>query len=125
MASFTVTKVNPQKNVTISKERSLFILVIISMKIKDCLQKTFIWKKEDSLMDEYKPFDMVHKSLNKTVVVALKDGRFLKGRLIGYDTELNLSMDNAEIYNDEMKKKLGVVVIRKNNVLSFTPGDTL
>ncbi|HEC88112.1 MAG TPA: small nuclear ribonucleoprotein [Thermoplasmata archaeon] len=78
-----------------------------------------------TFMDEYKPFDMIHKSLNKTVVIALKDGRFLKGRLIGYDTELNLSMDNAEIFNDEMKKKLGVVVIRKNNVISFTPGDTL
>jgi len=76
-------------------------------------------------MDENKPFDIIHKSLNKTVIIALKDGRFLKGRLIGYDAELNLSMDNAEIFNDEMKKKLGVVVIRKNNVISFTPRDTL
>jgi len=125
MASFTVTNVNPQKKVTTSKERSFFIFFITPIEIKNCLQKTFICREKMIFMDEYKPFDMIHKSLNKTVVIALKDGRFLKGRLIGYDTELNLSMDNAEIFNDEMKKKLGVVVIRKNNVISFTPGDTL
>ncbi|HDM22970.1 MAG: small nuclear ribonucleoprotein [Methanomicrobia archaeon] len=76
-------------------------------------------------MDENKPFDIVHRSLNKNVLIALKDGRFLRGKLIGYDTELNLSLEDAELFSDEIKKKLGVVVIRKNNVLSFTEEDTL
>ena len=76
-------------------------------------------------MDASKPFDIVHGSLNKRVEIKLKDGRFVKGILIGYDTDLNLSIDDAEIVSDEIKKKLGTVVIRKNNVVNFAPQDTL
>jgi small nuclear ribonucleoprotein (snRNP)-like protein len=82
-------------------------------------------RKERVLMSENKPFDIVHGSLNKKVEIKLKDGRFVRGTLIGYDTDLNFSLDDAEIVGDEMKKKLGTVVIRKNNVVNFSPQDTL
>ncbi|MEA1994028.1 MAG: LSM domain-containing protein [Euryarchaeota archaeon] len=76
-------------------------------------------------MSENRPLDIVHKSLDKEVIVILKDGRTIKGTLIGYDTDLNLSIGNAEVSSGDTKKMLGTVVIRKNNVRSFSPQDML
>lgn len=76
-------------------------------------------------MDVSRPLDIVHKSLNKQVEITLKDGRCLKGELLGYDTDLNLSLGNAEMVSEKVTKKLGTVVIRKNNVRDFTPMERL
>ncbi|MFQ6087581.1 MAG: LSM domain-containing protein [Candidatus Methanofastidiosia archaeon] len=68
-----------------------------------------------------KPLDLIHKSLETKVSVILKDGREVRGKLIGYDTEFNISLSGAEIYDEESKRRLGKVVIRHNNLYSITP----
>ena len=66
-----------------------------------------------------KPFDLIHKNLNKETYVYLKDGRLLNGKMIGYDKELNISLSNASYEKDDEKKVYDKLVIRRNNILSI------
>jgi small nuclear ribonucleoprotein (snRNP)-like protein len=68
-----------------------------------------------------KPLDLIHKNLDSEVSITLKDGRQIRGTLIGYDTDFNLALDNAEIYDEDGKRGLGKIVLRNNNVASISP----
>jgi len=68
-----------------------------------------------------KPLDLIHKNLESEVDIVLKDGRRIRGTLIGYDTDFNLALDNAEIYDEDSKRGLGKIVLRNNNVASISP----
>ena len=67
------------------------------------------------------PLDILEKSLNKKINLLLKDGRTLTGILNGFDDYMNMVLnDTEEVYNEE-KKRLGMVVLRGNNVVSIAP----
>lgn len=66
-----------------------------------------------------KPFDVVHKNIGETVSLVLKDGRKLDGVLVGYDLELNLVLEKAQITRGEDIKRIGVVIVRRNNILAI------
>ncbi|NMC60526.1 MAG: small nuclear ribonucleoprotein [Candidatus Methanofastidiosa archaeon] len=66
-----------------------------------------------------KPFDIVHKNIGETVSLVLKDGRKIDGLLVGYDLELNLVLEKAQIIRGEDIKKIGVVIVRRNNILAI------
>ncbi len=62
-----------------------------------------------------RPLDVIHKSLDKDVLVLLKRGgnEFRGGKLIGYDIHLNVVLADAELIQDgEVVKKYGKIVIR-------------
>lgn len=71
-----------------------------------------------------RPLDVIHKSLDKDVLVLLKRGgnEFRGGKLIGYDIHLNVVLADAELIQDgEVVKKYGKIVIRGgDNVLAIS-----
>ncbi|MBN1785983.1 MAG: small nuclear ribonucleoprotein [Candidatus Methanofastidiosa archaeon] len=65
-----------------------------------------------------KPFDLIHKNLNRQTFIYLKDGRLLAGKMIGYDKELNISLSDA-FYEGREDRVYDRVVIRRNNIISI------
>jgi len=70
-----------------------------------------------------KPFDLIHKNLNRQTYIYLRDGRLLTGKMIGYDKELNISL--SDVYNEKNEKIYDKLVIRRNNILSIGNDDEL
>lgn len=67
------------------------------------------------------PLNVLEKSLNKRIVLMLKDQRCLEGKLVGYDDFMNLVLEETEETKEEQVKKLGTVVLRGNNVVTIVP----
>ena len=65
---------------------------------------------------------LLEESLGKVVLVRLKGNRSLRGRLKGFDQHLNLVLEDAEdISNPDNARKLGVIVVRGDNVVLISP----
>jgi small nuclear ribonucleoprotein len=67
------------------------------------------------------PMKLLEESLNRKVVLLLKDNRTLVGVLTGYDEYMNMVMDDVEENSDTVTKKLGMVVVRGSNVVRIVP----
>ena len=67
------------------------------------------------------PMKLLEESLNKKVILLLKDNRTLQGVLTGYDEYMNMVMDDVEENSDTAIKKLGMVVVRGSNVVRIVP----
>ncbi|MDF2956501.1 MAG: Small nuclear ribonucleoprotein-like protein [Candidatus Alkanophagales archaeon MCA70_species_1] len=67
--------------------------------------------------------DILNKSLNSPVIVRIRGGREFRGILLGYDTHMNLVLDETEELNDDatVKRKLGTVILRGDNVVYISP----
>ncbi len=73
-------------------------------------------------MTAQKPLDVLHNSLESPVIVGLKGGREYRGTLKGYDIHLNVVLQNAdELTNGEPVRRLGIVIIRGDNVVFISP----
>ncbi|MHC1598464.1 MAG: LSM domain-containing protein [Candidatus Methanofastidiosia archaeon] len=72
-----------------------------------------------------KPFDLIHKNLDKVVNVYLRDGRLLTGSMLGYDKDLNIALDHTTVVLEDGEKSLGRVIIRRNNILSISSEDEI
>lgn len=65
---------------------------------------------------------ILEESLGKTVIVRLRGGKNLRGKLKGFDQHLNLVLEETEdITNAENVKKLGVIIVRGDNVIIISP----
>lgn len=65
---------------------------------------------------------VLEESLDKVVLVRLKGGRSLRGKLKGFDQHLNLVLEDAEDTTDsENIKKLGSIIVRGDNVVIISP----
>ena len=65
---------------------------------------------------------ILEESLDKVVLVRLKGGRSLRGKLKGFDQHLNLVLEDAEDTTDaENVKKLGSIIVRGDNVVIISP----
>jgi len=65
---------------------------------------------------------ILEESLGKIVLVRLKGGRSLRGKLKGFDQHLNLVLEDAEdTTNIENVKKLGSIIVRGDNVVIISP----
>jgi small nuclear ribonucleoprotein len=67
------------------------------------------------------PLSLLEKSMNKKVLLLLKDSRLLEGTLVGFDDYLNMVLEDTEETNGDQVKRLGVVILRGNNVVSISP----
>jgi small nuclear ribonucleoprotein len=67
------------------------------------------------------PLNVLEKSVNKTVSLLLKDGRILEGKLSGFDEYMNMILEDAEETKDEQVRRLGVVILRGNNIVTIVP----
>jgi len=59
--------------------------------------------------------------MNKNISLLLKDNRVLEGKLTGYDEYMNMVIEETEERTAEQTRRLGVVVLRGNNVVSISP----
>ncbi len=65
---------------------------------------------------------ILENSLGKTVLIRLRGGKSLRGRLQGFDQHLNLVLDEAEDLTDaDDIKKLGLIIVRGDNVVVISP----
>jgi len=61
---------------------------------------------------------LLEESLGKTVLVRLKGGKKLRGKLKGFDQHLNLVLEETEdITNAEKGRKIGTIILRGDNVI--------
>jgi len=80
-------------------------------------------------MSGQRPLDLLGRSLDKNVLVKLKGGRGLRGKLIGFDQHMNLILDEAEEIEENEEensepRKLGMVIVRGDNVIIISPPPT-
>ena len=65
------------------------------------------------------PLDLLEKSLNSKMLLTLKDGRVMEGKLVGYDQYMNIVLEDTEERTPEQARRLGTVVLRGNNLVSM------
>ena len=67
------------------------------------------------------PQNLLEKNIGRVVKVLLKDGRTMVGELNGYDEYMNMVLEGTEEEAQDMRRKLGTVILRGNNIVSITP----
>jgi small nuclear ribonucleoprotein len=61
-------------------------------------------------------------SIGKSVLVGLRGGKKLRGKLKAFDLHLNLLLEEAaDITNVEKVQKLGVIILRGDKVIIISP----
>jgi len=65
---------------------------------------------------------ILERNLGQVVIVRLKGGKKIRGKLKGFDQHLNLVLEDAEDITDTNEvKKLGEIIVRGNNVIIISP----
>ena len=65
---------------------------------------------------------ILEESLGKFVLVRLRGGKKLRGKLEGFDQHLNLVLAETEdITNVEKGRKIGTIILRGDNVIIVSP----
>jgi len=65
--------------------------------------------------------EVLRSSLEKQVLVKLKGGREVRGILKSFDQHLNLVLEGAEESREGRTRKLGIVLVRGDNVVFISP----
>ena len=65
---------------------------------------------------------ILEESLGKTVLIRLRGGKSIRGKLRGFDQHLNLVLERAEDVTDtENIEELGLIIVRGDNVVMISP----
>lgn len=81
---------------------------------------------KEKKLNKDRPMDLLSMSLNNIVLVKLKGGRQLRGKLRNYDAHLNLTLEDAEEIIDEGENTiLGTIILRGDNVIIISPPPTI
>jgi small nuclear ribonucleoprotein len=76
---------------------------------------------EDTKMSEMTT-EILEQNIGKIVLVRLKGGKSLRGRLKGFDQHLNLVLEETEDNTtSENVRKLGLIIVRGDNVVLISP----
>ncbi|MBI2084377.1 MAG: hypothetical protein HYT70_02085 [Candidatus Aenigmarchaeota archaeon] len=68
-----------------------------------------------------RPIDVLDRAKGKKVMVKLKNGEEVTGILRALDLHLNLWLDEAEIQKNDMKIRLGNVLVRGDTIVYASP----
>ena len=73
-------------------------------------------------MEASRPLDALNASRNKRVIVELKNGRQLVGKLKAFDIHINTVLEEAEERADgEVVRKIGHLFIRGDAIVLISP----
>ncbi len=67
------------------------------------------------------PLNVLERNINKTVMLTLKDGRTLEGKLTGFDEYMNMILEDTEETKENQVRRVGTVVLRGNNIVTIVP----
>lgn len=66
--------------------------------------------------------EILEQNVGKVVLVRLRGGKNLRGKLKGFDQHLNLVLEETDDTTDiENTKKLGLIIVRGDNVVLISP----
>jgi len=68
-----------------------------------------------------RPLDVLGSSVEKTVIVKIKNGETITGTLKAFDSHINIWLDDA-IIQGEKELKLGKVLLRGDSIVYISPG---
>ncbi|MGC8571704.1 MAG: LSM domain-containing protein [Candidatus Micrarchaeia archaeon] len=69
-----------------------------------------------------RPFDLLNKEIGQTILIRLKGGTQIRGKLSSFDIHMNLVIQDAEELEDgELKSKIGTVLLRGGNIVYISP----
>jgi len=69
-----------------------------------------------------RPLDILNNAKGKTVLIELKNGHSITGKLVAFDIHINVSISDAEEKkDDETIRKLGNVFIRGDTIIMISP----
>ena len=72
-------------------------------------------------MESARPLDALNKARNQRVILDLKNGRQLVGKLNAFDIHINVVLDECEERVDgEVKRKLGTVFVRGDTIIMLS-----
>lgn len=67
------------------------------------------------------PHTVLERSVNKRVSLLLKDNRSLDGKLVSFDENMNMVLEETEERGaDGAIRRLGVVILRGNNIVTIS-----
>ncbi len=69
-----------------------------------------------------RPLDLLNSAKGKMVLVELKNGHSITGKLVAFDVHINVTLENAEEKKDvDTLRKLGNVFIRGDTIILISP----
>ncbi|MCW1291939.1 MAG: LSm family protein [Candidatus Rehaiarchaeum fermentans] len=77
------------------------------------------------MAEQKRPFDVLNESKGKNILVELKNGKTISGKLIAFDPHINISMENAKEVSQsgETVREVGKLFIRGDMIISISPGE--
>ncbi|MGA3020413.1 MAG: LSm family protein [Candidatus Micrarchaeales archaeon] len=74
-------------------------------------------------MQQERPFDLLNKSIGQQVLIRLKNGAAIRGKVSSFDAHMNMVIEGAEEIEDNgsSKAKLGTILLRGGNILFVSP----
>ena len=73
-------------------------------------------------MENSRPLDALNNARGKRVIVELKNGKQLIGKLNAFDIHINTVLEEAEEhFEGEMKRKLNKIFIRGDTIILISP----
>jgi len=64
---------------------------------------------------------VLDESVGKDVLIKLKGGKVIRGKLQGFDQHMNLLLTESEELVEDTSNKLGTIIVRGDNVVIISP----
>jgi small nuclear ribonucleoprotein len=75
-------------------------------------------------MESARPLDTLNNSRDKKVILELKNGKQIIGKLKAFDVHINTVLDDAEEHSGgQMVRKLGTLFIRGDTIILISPSE--
>ncbi len=73
-------------------------------------------------MTNERPFDLLNKAIGQQVLIRLKNGTDIRGKVVSFDAHMNIVIDGAEELDEgNLKAKIGTILLRGGNILFISP----